>query len=195
MKKLPKQLKLQISSKSVFQASAPQAVGYWQFILFMTILVFDQATKCTGYSVWVDGQLQNYGIIEVDDKTLTSIERIRAMREKCIDIAERYRPEMICIEGVQYQNNQAVYSQLSQLQGAIMTIAFDKDIALYIIPPTVWKGHCEIKGKKRAEQKENTIKMVRNLYGLEVSEDIADSIGIGRYVAETLILENTKENN
>lgn len=71
-----------------------------------------------------------------------------------------------------------------------MTIAFDEDVALYLIPPVAWKGHCEIKGKKRAEQKANTIKMVRQLYGLDVSEDVADAIGIGRYATETLILEN-----
>lgn len=156
----------------------------------MTILVLDQATKCTGYSVWVDGKLQSYGALEVADKDLSAIERIREMRNKCIGIVKKCSPDMLCIEGVQYQSNQAVYSQLSQLQGAVMTIAFDDDISLYIIPPVVWKGHCEIKGKKRAEQKANTIEMVKSMYGLEVSEDIADSIGIGRYVTEKFILEN-----
>ena len=164
------------------------ATGLFNFI--MTILVLDQATKCTGFSVWVDGSLQEYGAIEVTDKELSSIERIREMREKVFEIVKKYTPEMLCIEGVQYQNNQAVYCQLSQLQGAIMTIAFDMDISLYIIPPTVWKGHCEIKGKKRSEQKANTIEMVKQMYGIDVSEDTADAIGIGRYVAETLILEN-----
>lgn len=164
------------------------ATGF--FLIIMTVLVLDQATKCTGYSVWVDGKLRDYGALEVADKELTAIERIREMRNKCVEITRKYSPSMLCIEGVQFQNNQAVYSQLSQLQGAIMTIAFDEDIALYIIPPVVWKGHCEIKGKKRTEQKANTIKMVKQMYGLEVSEDIADAIGIGRYATETLIIEN-----
>lgn len=156
----------------------------------MKILALDQSTKCTGYSVWVDGKLNDYGVIEVTDRQMTAIERIREMRERCSDIAQKCDPDAICIEGVQFQSNQAVYSQLSQLQGAIMTIAFDRDTSLYIIPPTVWKSYCEIAGKKRAEQKANTIKMVKDMYGLDVSEDVADSIGIGRYSTETLILEN-----
>ena len=147
----------------------------------MTILCLDQATRVTGYSVWSDGKLKLYDVIKVDTKGRPPLERMRLMREGIIDIVNRVHPELVCIEGTQFQSNQKVYGELSQLQGVIFSIFFAMKIPFCIVQPTQWKSFCKIKGKKREEQKRNTQEMVRRDFAIDVSEDIADAIGIGIY--------------
>lgn len=65
------------------------------------------------------------------------------------------------------------------MQVVIFTLLFERDIRFYVIEPMAWKHFCGIKGGKRAEQKANTIQMVKDRFGLTVEEDIADAIGIG----------------
>lgn len=107
------------------------------------------------------------------------------------DKIEELQPNVVVIEGVQFQNNYRTYSQLSQMQGVIFNILFTRDIAFRLIEPTAWKSYSKIKGKKRVEQKENTILMVRNKFDLNVSEDEADAIGIGIWAINNI---NNKEN-
>jgi hypothetical protein len=61
-----------------------------------------------------------------------------------------------------------------------------------MIEPSAWTSFCLIKGRKRIEQKASTIQMVKNKYGIEVSEDIADAIGIGTWAINHI---KTKNNN
>ena len=89
------------------------------------------------------------------------------------------KPDYIVIEDTQFQNNYKTYSQLSNLQGVIFSILFERNKPFTIIEPSAWKKFCSIKGRKRIEQKASTIQMVKEKYGLELSEDICDAIGIG----------------
>ena len=67
-----------------------------------------------------------------------------------------------------------------------MAYFFKIDIGFVIVKPSEWKGICKIKGRKREEQKLNTIAFVLDEFGLNVSEDIADSIGIGVWSIKTI---------
>lgn len=151
-------------------------------------LCIDQSTKITGYSVWENKELINYGIVESDSKEKKPIERMYQMYFKIKDLIENINPNFVTIEGVQFQNNYKTYSQLSQMQGIILSLLFERNIGFIIIEPTAWKAFCSIKGRKRIEQKSNTIQMVKDKFGLELSEDICDSIGIGLWT-----INNVKE--
>ena len=102
------------------------------------------------------------------------------------DLIEIENPDYICLEQVQFQNNYRVYSQLSQMQGVIFTILFERKLPFTLIEPTAWKSFSHIKGKKRAEQKESTIQMVRDRFGIEATEDEADAIGIGIWAVNNI---------
>lgn len=99
------------------------------------------------------------------------------------------KPDFVVIEAVQYQKNMRVFSQLSQLQGVLFSLFFELDIGFTIIEATAWKSFCKISGQKREEQKANTIQMVKDTYGIEVTEDEADAIGIGRWAVNNILKE------
>lgn len=104
---------------------------------------------------------------------------MKQMRDKIIQLIKEIEPDFVVFEGVQYQNNQLTYSQLSQLQGIIMGYFFDINMGFTIVKPSEWKSYCGIKGRKREEQKKNTQEFVKKKYDIEVNEDTADAIGIG----------------
>ncbi len=142
-------------------------------------MALDQSTKITGYSIWENKNLINYGILESDTKEKNPVERMKQQYDLIKELVNKIKPNFICFEQTQFQNNYKTYSQLSQLQGIIFSILFETNLSFTVVEPTAWKKFCSIKGRKREEQKASTIQMVRDQFDLEVSEDIADSIGIG----------------
>ncbi len=131
-----------------------------------------------------------YGLLNSNVKENNPLERMRIMGNLIRDKLRKLCPDVVVIEGVQFQNNYRTYSQLSQMQGVIFNILFEQNIEFRLIEPTAWKSYSKIKGKKRVEQKENTILMVRNKFNINVSEDEADAIGIGIWAINNI---NNKE--
>jgi crossover junction endodeoxyribonuclease RuvC len=152
----------------------------------VTILNLDQSTKITGYSIFKDNNLDTYGLLKANDNETNPIERMKEMNDKIIALINDVNPNYIVFEQVQFQNNYGTFQQLSQLQGIIMAYLFKINIGFNLIEPTAWKSYCGIKGRKRVEQKFNTQKFVKERYGVDVSEDEADAIGIGYWAINNL---------
>lgn len=144
------------------------------------ILSLDQSTKLTGWCLMKNNKYDSSGVLPVDDKEET-IERMQLMYKEIVQLIKRVKPDMVLFEDTQFQRNYASFRTLSQLQGIIMAYLFELDLPFYIVPSTAWKSCCHIKGKKREEQKMNTQKYIKETYGLDVSEDEADAIGIATY--------------
>jgi len=45
----------------------------------------------------------------------------------------------------------------------------------------VWQAQFNITGKQRMEQKKNVMKKVKQLFDIDVTDDVADAILIGKY--------------
>lgn len=159
------------------------------------ILCLDQSTKITGYSEWKDGRLIDYGTTEVNKKEKNQIERMCQMYFKVKALIIDKKPDFIFIEGVQFQNSHQTHQLLSQLQGTILAILFEQNIGFNLVEATSWKSHCQIKGRKRAEQKANTIQMVKDRFSIDVCEDVADSIGLGIYAIGQVLKMRVKGDN
>ena len=101
------------------------------------------------------------------------------MNDKMIELIDKYKPDFIVFEDIQFQQNYGTFKQLGQLQGILMAYLFKLDVGFQIIEPSAWKSSCGIKGRKREEQKKNTQAFVKMMYKVNVSEDEADAIGIG----------------
>ena len=97
------------------------------------------------------------------------------------DIIKKYEPNHIAIEQIHFKRNYGTIQQLGQLQGMLMALMYELDIVFTFVQPSAWKSFCGIKGRKREEQKANTVQMVKQKFNLGVSEDVADSIGIGLF--------------
>lgn len=154
-----------------------------------TILALDQSTKATGYSVFIEDRLFNYGTLEVDKNEKNPIERMKLMYDKIKRLTDVVSPDYIVFENVQFQNNYGTFQQLSQLQGVVMAFLFETNIGFTIIEPSAWKSCCGIKGRKRVEQKKNTQIFVKDTYNIDTCEDEADAIGIGTWAIQNIKMQ------
>lgn len=150
------------------------------------ILNFDQSTKKSGYSIFLDNKLDSYGTLDSNPNEKNPIERMKEQYDLMKKLIKKIKPDFVVLEEVQYQNNFNTYHQLSQLQGVILSILFERNLPFVFIEPTAWKSFCKIKGRKRVEQKANTIQMVKDEFNLNVSEDEADAIGIGKWAINNI---------
>lgn len=94
-------------------------------------------------------------------------------------------PDMIAIEDVSLQNpNVKTIVQLARLQGMIMqSVSLLGDIPIEIYSPSSWRKLVGIqtgRGVKRTELKSAAIQLVADLYDINVSDDIADAILLGK---------------
>lgn len=145
----------------------------------MKILALDQATKTSGYSLWKNNKLVDYGIFESNIKANVPLDRMLKMTDLIEEFILKVSPDFVVIEGVQFRKNYNTYMQLCQMQGLLFEVFHKLKIPFKVIQATSWKSFCGITGKKREEQKANTIAYVKEQFKINATEDEADAIGIG----------------
>lgn len=148
------------------------------------ILALDQASHICGYSIYDDGKLITYGIFET--KTQNEDTRIHEVKEWLISMIDNYQPDVIGIEGIQYQQSFGVttFQVLARLQGVLIEECLDQKIPYEICPTNTWRAYCGVKGRTRSDKKMSMQTLVKKWFDISVSDDCADAIGIGKYVAE-----------
>lgn len=149
----------------------------------MNILAIDASTKASGYAIFVDDNLASYGCITENDSNV--LNRIDFMSYKLDKLLENDKIEKVFIEDVmpeEVQHNQGVYKALMYLQGAI-AMKFNKSgYKLNFFVASEWRKKCGIRtgrGIKRKDLKDAAILFVKNNYGIDVEEDVAEAICIG----------------
>lgn len=101
---------------------------------------------------------------------------------------KNWQPDLIGIEGIQYEQHMGVttFQSLAWLQGILMECCFELGINYDIVNTNTWRHGIGVKGKTRADRKRSMQLLVKEWYDISVSEDEADSIGIGKYLAQTV---------
>ena len=149
----------------------------------------DQATHITGYSIFDDKELIYAGTFEAaaDDE----IERDIEIRNWLLQLIYNWKPDFIGMEGIQLQqfNNKMIgvttYQTLARLQGILMAACHEQGITYYIVAPATWRSHCDVKGRSRTDKKRSMQTRVKEWFDITVSDDVADAIGIGKYISDT----------
>lgn len=145
------------------------------------VLSFDQSTKISAYSLWIDGEYVEVGVIDLHKIKDTS-ERVRAMGVELCKTIEKYNPDAVVMEEVAQQSNAMTLKLLARIQGIIIGFCAAHDIDTYIIEPSKWRSTLHFKqgsGIKRAELKAQSIEYIKTEYGLDLSEDACEAICIG----------------
>jgi Holliday junction resolvasome RuvABC endonuclease subunit len=150
------------------------------------ILALDQSTRITGWSIITEKGIKSHGKLVVSDTNAPIQERFEEMFNLISELIDKTKPAFVVFEGTQYQNNAGAFGSLSKLQGLIMALLFLRNIGYFIVEPTCWKSYCHIEGRRREQQKSNTKKFVAEKYGLIVSEDEADAIGIATWAINNI---------
>lgn len=150
----------------------------------MKILAFDQSTKITGWALYNNNSLDQYGKIDLHDIANTN-ERSSNMGKAIISLVKNVQPDLIVAEEVSLQNpNVRTVVELSRIQGIVLSAAILCGLpSPTFYSPSEWRKKVGIqtgRGIKRQELKKAAISMVAQNYGIQVSDDIADAILIGQ---------------
>lgn len=105
-----------------------------------------------------------------------------------------WKPDYIALEGIQFQDEVAgeskmgitVFQTLARLQGVLMDTCLELKVPFEICSTNTWRAHCGVKGRKRADKKKSMQLIVKDKYDISVTNDEADAIGIGIYLADKI---------
>ena len=147
----------------------------------MKVLAMDQATRCSGYSYFEDGEYIASGVVDLSKSKLDTYERSFEMAKELWAVIKKYRPEFLIIEDVQNQSNTNTVIILSRLQGMLIGYAEAHGVKVNILLPSQWRkilGFTQGPKVKRAELKQQSIDYVKEHYGINVSEDEMEAVAI-----------------
>lgn len=158
------------------------------------VLALDQSSKKTGWSVYDDGVLVGYGLFETE--RLEPFERIEELCDWLNSMLVGWKPDLVGIEDIQYNprseyekdgiSNHNTFKLLGQVMGAVIITILRHQIPVTEVHNKVWKGHCKIKGRSRADQKRSAQILVKKWHDITIGQDESDAICIGKYFAETI---------
>lgn len=167
-------------------AKPPKKSGY-------RIMGFDQATKHFGISVFDDGKLVYYDCVDFNDSN-TEV-RLMQISQFLDRVCKAWQPDFVVFEDIQLQGGAAgfnTFKVLAELLGIVIAVLNINSIAHECVSNKVWQSKFMIGGKDRIAQKQNVIAKVKSMFGIDVTDDIADAILIGKYGVDKMGKGETK---
>jgi Holliday junction resolvasome RuvABC endonuclease subunit len=151
----------------------------------MKVLSIDASTKSSGIAYFNEQKLEAYDCFTASSTDL--IKRIQKITNLLNDFIKEHEVEKIILEEVRPENglqNIKTHRALMWLQASIAFMVHDNypKVEIEYVYPNEWRAACGIhtgRGIKRETLKSADIKFVKETYGIEVNDDIADAIGIG----------------
>lgn len=149
----------------------------------MRILALDQASRTSGFSIYEDGKLIQYGKFTFTDTDFGI--RLNKIRNKIKTLISNFNIDTIIYEDIQLQesanNNVDTFKKLAEVYGIISELAVELKIPAQSVYSTSWKSGVGVKGQNRAAQKKAAQDWVKNKFGIRPTEDECDAICIGWY--------------
>lgn len=160
--------------------SAPKSKGF-------RILAFDQASGTSGWAVYDDQELIKYGAWTSDGNHST--EKIMKTKNWVANMIQMWKPDLVIFEDIQLQKTERgeeqvlTFKKLAHLQGVLKNYCYENGYIFKIVPPATWRVHSQVKGTNRTDKKKSAQLIVKKLYDMNVTQDEADAILIGRWAA------------
>ena len=156
----------------------PQKNGY-------RIIGCDQATQNFGISVFDDGKLVYYDCFEFSGE----LDKRYADIMKFMDnVVVQWSPDLVVVEDIQLQQGAIggynVFKVLAGLLGVVKAVLAKHKVPHKEVLNKVWQAKFMIAGKDRNTQKKNVVTKVQQLFGIKVTDDVADAILIGKWAAD-----------
>ena len=143
----------------------------------LKLIAFDQSTTATGWCVM---EMKTARIIEsgviLPKKNDETIDRITYTIKRCLNLVRTNEVAFVFIEGVQVQRNPRVYEVLAKLAGSLEVMLYESGYLVNVVKASEWRKRVGIKGRKRADVKKEAIEMVKEIYGIEATEDECEAI-------------------
>lgn len=161
----------------------------------MKILGIDASTTSTGWAIFDDSKLVDYGCIKPKGEDWR--ERLIRQEEVLASIVEKYRPDIVSMEDVPLSSNSnKILVILGAVQGFFYGIFAHYKIPVEFVIPSKWRSPLGLfsgdrKGTTRKEMKRKSVEKANELFGLNLKwvsmnsskndDDISDAILIGYY--------------
>ena len=151
----------------------------------LRLIAFDQSTRATGFCIMEmgSGDIIESGVI-IPNKNDETIDRIIYTIKRCLHLVRTHEVTFVFIEGVQNQRNPRVFEILAKLAGSLEIMLYESGYLVNVVKASEWRKRVGIKGRKRADVKKEAIDMVKEIYGIEVSEDEAEAVLFARAFAK-----------
>ena len=167
----------------------------------VTLLSLDTSSTKTGWAVFKNGTYQESGVLDWSHIKETD-NRLQLMYIKIIQYIEKYQPDILVIEkdvvGSGRRLNMSTINTLIKLIGGIWAYCVqlnmgttmnnsENDFRIFYVEysPSEWRSLIGLKGRKREEYKEASIKKIKDEYNIDVDDNEADAINIGlAYIKE-----------
>lgn len=149
----------------------------------MKTLAIDASSKSSGIAIFEEGKLIHYECIT--KTSADSLKRIKEMAERIRQVYDQFQPTNIIMQDILPQDvkhNQNVYKVLIYLQAAVVLSLHQTGAVVQFTTASHWRSICGIKtgpGIKRDSLKLASKYLVKNIYNIDVNDDISDAICIG----------------
>lgn len=150
----------------------------------MRVCGIDASTNKTGVSLFIDGEYSGHMLIDLH-KIKDSNVRVPKMMKEIKNVLDYYEPDIIVMEECLLKTNIATVKLLSYLAGAIISWAADNQVEFRFQLPSEWRKRVDIvQGPKtpREKLKQEAIDMVKEKFGINVTDDEAEAVLIAHSV-------------
>lgn len=151
----------------------------------MRMLALDQASRITGWAIFEDGELIEYGKIDLSKEDQIG-QRLHALRGLVQGMIEELKIDKVILEDIymdgQKINNVQTFKILAEVFGVLFELCIDLKIPVEAVLAGTWKSTLNIKGKTRPEQKRAAQTWVQENYNIKASQDEVDAICIGAHI-------------
>lgn len=145
------------------------------------LLALDQSSRISGYAVFENAKLIQYGKFSVDDEDIGL--RLMKIRNNVQSLIEKYEIDEVVFEDIQMQNNVQnnvqTFKTLAEVFGVIYELVTELGLPNKAILASSWKSTLKVKGKNRPEQKRNAQAVVEKVFSIKPTQDECDAICIG----------------
>ena len=151
----------------------------------MKILALDQSSRVSGWAVFDDGELIEYGKIDLSKESQVG-ERLHKLRQLIFNMIKELNIDKVILEDIymdgQKINNIQTFKVLAEVFGVLFELCIDLNIPVEAVLAGTWKSTLNIKGKTRPEQKRAAQAWVQENYNIKTSQDTVDAICIGAHI-------------
>lgn len=150
------------------------------------LLALDQASHTTGYTILDGNQIIKVGHFECVGADLG--DRLVQLRNNIGKLIKEYNIDEVVFEDIQLQDVNGnketgikTFKILAEVYGVVYEYLTEIGIKNSSVLPIKWKAHFKIAGKGRPQEKKMSKAHVLKTYGIDCTEDEADSLCIAMW--------------
>lgn len=154
------------------------------------LLALDQASHTTGYTILDGNQIIKVGHFECVGADLG--DRLVQLRNNIGKLIKEYNIDEVVFEDIQLQDVNGnketgikTFKILAEVYGVVYEYLTEIGIKNSSVLPIKWKAHFKIAGKGRAQEKKMSKAYVEKTYGINCTEDEADSLCIAMWYRQS----------